>query len=166
MAVSRYAYLRRPARPGQQFGKARDLALSLEFSDFIVQVVRRWGRFPFEAPLHRYYHLNGQVPSNFKMILMENLVDGVNSALQEIGVTSDGQFPWLNASKHNDFASYYDQRSEETIYSQARWVFDQGLYPRLELKERSDQVATDRTARRQANFSSGGGGINEPALGG
>ncbi len=152
MAVSRYMYLRRPERPGQRFGKARDLALSLDFSDFIVQAVSRWRRFPVET-LHQSYHLNGKVPSNFTMIMMENLVDGVKAALREIGLTDDREFPWLNASTHDDFASYYDQRSEAIIYSQAKWVFDRGLYPRLDLGiAHSAEPAASRAAREKGDF--------------
>jgi hypothetical protein len=131
-AVSEYSYFRRPDVFPSMRGQIHELAVVLPFPEYVFRVICGPGHF-ITARLAQYYTIGGQVPANLCIVRFEDLADGVRAALSEIGVESDASLPWLNASPHDDYLSYYDSAAEEAIYQRCRWVFDQGYYPRLQL---------------------------------
>jgi hypothetical protein len=130
-AVSEYAYFRRPDVPPRAQGLVHQRARDLSFPEYVAQVMATPGHFT--ARLDQFYTLQGQMPANMRVIRFEALADGVRSALREIGIDSPVPFPWLNASKHDDYVSYYDSAAEEMVFRRFRWVFERGYYDRLQL---------------------------------
>ncbi len=152
LEVSRYTYL----RIGYHWerGAEQDLALSNTFEEYAVMNEERGGswatseltihlpaayaaddaappRYPNE--LKDFYTLDGGIPDNLCMIRFENLVGDLLDALRSVGI--DGcanDFPWVNQSRRDSFLAYYTRRAEQAVYRRYRWVFDRGLYPRLD----------------------------------
>jgi hypothetical protein len=83
------------------------------------------------ARLFGFYHLDGVVPPNMRVIRFESLGDDLTAALREHGLAFEAELPWLNKSEHAPYASYYDAEIEAIVYEQARWLFDEGYYQRL-----------------------------------
>ena len=112
--------------------RMRDAAQSSDFRTFVEQAVKPRGlRF-----LHRvkeHFYIDGQIPSNLRILRFERLAEEVRDALGEIGIRGDAEFPWLNRSDHAAYASYYDEFTEQAVYDASRWLFDRGLYQRLSL---------------------------------
>lgn len=107
-----------------------DPATRLDFTSYVLN-----GASPSEPSplrqLHGFFHLDGVVPPNLRMVRFERLVAGVREALADVDIAADAEFPWLNRSSHESYESYYDAESEAGVYEQARWIFDEGLYERL-----------------------------------
>ena len=128
-AVSLYSFLRRPGNQTAMANPLHAVALRGSFRDFVVAA-----RAAPTRPLARSYdfvHLNGAIPRNLKMAKFERLADDVIRALESVGVKGDAEFPWQNRSIHDDFRLYYDDETEDIVYSDNKWMFDAGLYERL-----------------------------------
>jgi uncharacterized protein (DUF1330 family) len=126
--------------------RMRDAAQSSDFRTFVEQAAEPHGlRF-----LHRgkeHFFLDGQIPSNLRILRFERLADDVREALREIGIRSDAGFPWLNRSDHAAYSSYYDEFTEQAVYDASLWLFDRGFYQRLNLTGSvSDQRGSDQVA--------------------
>jgi hypothetical protein len=124
--------------------RMRDVAQSSDFRTFVEQAAKPQGlRF-----LHRvkdHFYLDGEMPPNLRILRFERLADEVRDALREIGIRGDAEFPWLNRSDHAAYASYYDELTEQAVYDASRWLFDLGLYHRLNLSGcESDEPDSER----------------------
>ncbi len=114
------------------------LAEQLAFRDFVLDN-HRSGPRSWLSQLYGFYHLDGAVPPNLRILPFERLAEGIRDVLRSIGITAKGEFPWLNRSAHESTASYYDAETEAAVYARARWMFDQGLYDRLDLFPSSER---------------------------
>jgi hypothetical protein len=126
--------------------RMRDAAQSSDFRTFVEEAAKPHGlRF-----LHRvkdHFYLDGHVPPNLRILRFERLADEVRGVLQEIGIRGDTEFPWLYRSEHAAYASYYDGFTEQAVYDASRWLFDLGLYHRLNLTgSESDEPDGERIA--------------------
>lgn len=83
--------------------------------------------------LSNFYHLNGEIPPNLRIARFEHLAEDVKAALAEVGIQGEAEFPWLNRSERDDYTRYYDAETEAVVYEEAKWLFDAGIYPRLDL---------------------------------
>jgi len=150
LEVSRYSYLRRGY--DWERGAEQDLALaSRTFEEFAVKNEQRGGSWETDAltvrdpstPARRdrypnelkdFYLLDGAMPPSLRLIRYESLVADLMEALRAVGVEGRPEgVPWVNRSRRDSFLSYYTPAAEEAVYQRYRWVFDQGLYPRLHL---------------------------------
>ena len=156
LEVSRWAYLRQ----GHiwERGPEQDLALASSFEEFAVRNEQRGGGWATgslaaydraaaaadgdgdgnedgggkRSELKDFYMLDGRIPENLRMLRFERLADDLASALADVGVDAHpGGFPWINRSTRQDYPSYYTDRAEKAVYRRYHWVFDRGLYPRL-----------------------------------
>ncbi len=109
----------------------------LAFRDFVLNE-HRGGPRSWLNQLYGFYHLDGAVPPNLRIVPFERLAEGIHVVLRSIGITAEGELPWLNRSAHESSASYYDAETEAAVYARARWMFDQGLYHRLDLRPSSE----------------------------
>jgi hypothetical protein len=100
------------------------------FRDYILEE-HRDSVMPWLARLYGFYHLDGAVPPNMRIIRFESLADDLAAALREHGFEFETELPWLNKSEHAPYASYYDAETEAVVYEQARWLFDEGYSERL-----------------------------------
>jgi hypothetical protein len=127
-------------------GKARHQANWLDFRSHVLNGTTA-------GNLYDYYHLDGEMPPNLRLVRFERLADGVREALQGIDTQGEDDFPWLNRSDHAAYETYYDAETEAEVYMRAQWIFDAGLYPRLRvpnlpelgsLSRDQDDTARDR----------------------
>ena len=112
--------------------KSHDHAQKLDFRQFLLATAQEKTR-PFLVKLYDYYHLDGVMPENMRILRFESLGDDLRSALDDAGLATGATLPWLNRSDRGAYADYYDAETEEEVYHQARWLFDRGFYPRLDL---------------------------------
>lgn len=124
LEVSRYAYLRKGQLVDQGFNQ--DLAISADFTSFAEHSLPHTKR-----PIESYFRRHGQVPPNLKVARFETLEKDVREILGSIGLTSLTALPRDNASSHGDYRLYYNSRAEKSVYRRYQWVFDSGLYPRM-----------------------------------
>jgi hypothetical protein len=130
LAVSHYAFLRRPTAPTAQQSELARLAIERDFSSFVVEAVAR-RELNFMGRLHDFYHLRGAVPPNLRIVRFEHLAEGVGEVLRDIGVQHEAELLWLNRSTHDDYATYYDRAAENAVFAKQRWMFDEGFYGRM-----------------------------------
>lgn len=171
LEVSRYTYLR--VGYDWERGPEQDLALSSTFEEFAVQNEQRGGSWVTSAvttqepttltgngahreypnELKDFYTLDGSIPENLWLIRFENLVGDLIDALRYAGIEGSAHdFPWVNRSRQDDFLSYYTPRAEEAVYQRYRWVFDQGLYPRLDASLAPFALGQDRHGDRSGEL--------------
>ena len=112
----------------------RQLAQNLDFRGFAIEANANKRR-TFLAGLYDFYHLDGEMPPNLRIVRFERMAEEVPAALAEIGIRPEAEFPWLNRSNRGAYADYYDRETEAVVYEQARWLFDQGYYERLDVKD-------------------------------
>jgi hypothetical protein len=110
--------------------KPRELARELGFREYAIAVHARQ-KHTFLTRLYDYFHLDGEKLANLRMVRFENLTDEMKAALRDAGLPAEGEFPWLNRTEHAAYTSYYDAETEEIVYNNARWLFDEGFYQRL-----------------------------------
>ena len=108
----------------------RDPDTRLDFRSYVLNGVNP-GEPSALRQLYGFFHLDGVMPPNLRMVRFERLADGIRDALQDIDTQTDDDLPWLNRSDHAAFETYYDAETEAGVYAQARWIFDGGLYERL-----------------------------------
>jgi hypothetical protein len=85
------------------------------------------GRLP--GRLEDWFEINGQMPSNLRVLRFETLEQDLRRALSPFS-RNHSQLPRLNASEHRPYAHYLTPGIEKAIYRKYRWAFDRGLYPR------------------------------------
>lgn len=141
LAVSHYAFLRRPTAQAAHQSELAHLACERDFSSFVVEAVAR-RELNFMGRLHDFYHLRSTVPPNLRVVRFEHLAEGIGNVLRDIGVEHDGELLWLNRSTHDDYATYFDRAAEEAVYTKQRWMFDEGYYARMMF----DDATTDDRA--------------------
>jgi hypothetical protein len=129
LEVSRYSYLQ-TGHPWDA-GPNQELALTSSFETFAVHSGVHAGATSPE----NYYQLDGAIPKNMRIVRFENLAAGIRSVLEEIGMSSDLDFPHHNQSLHGDYRSYYSAAAEEAVYRRYKWVFDNHFYERLGLHD-------------------------------
>jgi tetratricopeptide (TPR) repeat protein len=127
LEVSRYAFLRRDLEH-YNFGPQQAVALLGDFELFAT-VTRPHGVRQLES----YLLLEGRTPPNLRVVRLENVAAELGACLRDAGVDPDATpIPHENRSPHEPFRSYYTATAEEAVYDKYRWVFDAGLYPRLD----------------------------------
>ncbi len=139
LEVSRYAYLQtfHPWDAGQN----QELALTSDFETFAIKSSVQGG-----TPIEDYFLLDGGIPKNMRIVRFENLADAIRDALRDVGIECVADLPYVNQSRHGDFRSYYTKAAEEAVYRRYRWVFDNGLYERLDV-EKCREFATHHVHR-------------------
>jgi hypothetical protein len=115
-------------------GTKRDPNTRLDFRSYVLNGVNPGEPSPLRH-LYGFFHLDGVMPPNLRMVRFERLADGIRDALQDIDTQTDDELPWLNRSDHAAFETYYDAETEAAVYAQARWIFDGGLYERLRVPD-------------------------------
>ena len=150
MAVSHYAYLRRPDTPPRKTGPLLQLARRSSFKEFLEGTVER-RNLNFMKRFYDYFHLDGNRPANLRVARFERLAEDVKAALADIGLQSDAPFPWLNKSERGTYTSYFDRDAEELVYAKAKWVFEEGYYDRLDVEaaRENDQEAVSVAGQRE-----------------
>jgi hypothetical protein len=126
MEVSRYTYLQK-GNPWDR-GYNQDLALNDDFETFAIKSTDHGGR---ARPIQSYFLVDGRRPERLEIVKAEALEQQVRAVLQQIGLSSDFQFPHLNSSLHEDYRAYYTEKAEEAVYQRYRWVFENGFYERM-----------------------------------
>jgi hypothetical protein len=134
LEVSRYAYLQ-TGHPWDR-GYNQELAMTEDFEVFAAKSTYHGGS---SMPLESYFLLDGRIPKNLFIVRHENLAKGVKEALRRLGIAMPTGLPWLNRSIHGEFTSYYSKAAEEAVYQKYKWVFDQGLYERINLGSTPNQ---------------------------
>ena len=119
-------------------GTTRDSDTRLDFRSYVLNGVNPGEPSPLRQ-LYGFFHLDGVMPPNLRMVRFERLAEGIRDALQDIDTQTDDDLPWLNRSDHAAFETYYDAETEAGVYAQARWVFDGGLYERLRIPASSSR---------------------------
>lgn len=118
-----------PTDRGEKLHRSRQLAQGLGFRDFAIEANKK--KHTFLNGLFGFYHLDGRMPANLKIVKFERMATEIPAALAAIGIAGAGEFPWLNRSARGATADYYDAETEAIVYDQARWLFDGGFYERL-----------------------------------
>lgn len=137
MEVSAYCFLRPTVSPDpSKVGEWQRIAMTLDFSEYISNRFNN-NRITGMKDLKSYYYIEGNKPVNMTITRFENLVDDAKSALSSIGIEKDANFPWINRSSNRDYVSYYTPETEEIVYQNHRWIFDQGYYSRLVLDDKN-----------------------------
>jgi SAM-dependent methyltransferase len=127
LEVSRYHYLR--AGHPWDYGPNQRLALTRDFTTFAAN--SSLSEQNSVRSLENYFHSNGEIPPNLRIIRFESLETDIKEALSSLGIEDRADFPWRNKSRHDDYLSYYTKEAEEAIYNKYRWVFDAGFYDRM-----------------------------------
>ena len=122
-----------PATAKPKPHRVRDRAHNLDFREFVF-----WAntdrRATFLGGLYDFYHLDGAMPPNLRILRFERLGDDLRDVLREAGLPADRDLPWVNRSERRAWATLYDAETEAVVYEQARWMFERGLYERLRLE--------------------------------
>jgi len=126
LEVSRYAYLQK----GHQWDAGENQRLAMEdgFESFAVHSQNHGGA---DRPIQNYYLFNSRVPLNLRFLRCERLADELGETMKELSLPQPGQLSHDNVSDHGEWRSYYTAVAEKAVYRRYKWVFDQGLYPRL-----------------------------------
>jgi hypothetical protein len=135
LEVSRYESFRQQAHDPSLLSRDHELARTLDFPSYTKAFLAPNG-VPRSRNLEQMVSIDGKIPENLRYIRYEHLVPETRMRLREAGIEADGDFPWLNPSKHAPAESYYTPRAEELVYQAHRWMFDQGLYDRLPIGKR------------------------------
>ena len=146
LEVSRYAFLQQGHSVSAGFNQA--LAFNEDFETFACTSEDHAGD---ERPIESYYQLNGQAPDNLRIVKFENLAEEFKDAMRSIGLAGDVDLPKANVSSHDPFLTYYTQKAEEAVYARYRWLFDHGLYERLnpeDLAHRPESRTLESTVPR------------------
>jgi hypothetical protein len=118
------------ARARADKGTTRDPDTGLDFKSYVLNGLDPGEPSPLRQ-LYGFFHLDGVMPPNLRLVRFEQLAEGIRGAIHDIDTQTDEDLPWLNRSDHAAFETYYDAETEAGVYAQARWVFDSGLYERL-----------------------------------
>lgn len=123
--ISRYNYLNLN-KPWDN-GRVAILARNSSFEDFVMNM-------PFNYKFEDYINSEeGSQPSNLEIVKYENLNDEINNALKEYISKPISFKTRLNESKPAILSEYINNKSiENKIYERFSFVFDNGLYKRLE----------------------------------
>jgi hypothetical protein len=124
--VSRYAYLKQGHE--KDAGYEQSLAMREDFETFAVR--SRFGA-PIE-PIEKFLLIDGEVPSNLRVLRLESIDEELPSALRDIGIEPVGALPRQNTSPHHDYRLYYSRAAESAVYLRYRWIFDNGYYQRMD----------------------------------
>ena len=128
LEVSRYSFLRRD-REKYNHGPQQAIAFIGDFELFAM-----CSRPHGQRRLESYFVLEGTVPPNLHIIRLEDVQSGLTDCLVVAGAElGTAHIPHHNRSKHDPFQSYYTAAAEEAVYEKYKWVFDSGLYPRLDV---------------------------------
>src|SRR4051812_16861796 len=112
LEVSRYESFRQQAHDPALLSRDHELARTLDFPSYIKAFLAPNG-VPRSRNLEQMVSIDGKTPANLRYIRYEHLVPETRMTLREAGVEADGDFPWLNPSKHAPAASYYTPQAEE-----------------------------------------------------
>jgi hypothetical protein len=160
LEVSRWAFLRQ-GQPWEQ-GPEQVLACASSFEEFALKNEQRGGSWatdalahlghntitgnpggrPYPNELKDFFTIDGQIPSNLRIIRFETIVTDLRDALRSAGTESHRDFPWVNRSQRDPYPVYYTRRAEEAVYHRYRWAFDAGFYPRLSPDLGADAVVS------------------------
>jgi hypothetical protein len=129
LEVSRFAYLQKGH--AWDAGPNQELALAGDFTAFAAESSHHAGR---ERPIESYFEIDGQTPRNMAILRQETLHDDLPKALREAGiaVSPDAVIAHDNESRHGPWLAYYTRAAVEAVNDRYRWVFDRGLYERLD----------------------------------
>lgn len=130
LEVSRYESFRQQAHDPALMTRDHKLARTLDFPAYIKAFLAPNG-VPRSRHLDQIVSIDGKIPTNLRYIRYEHLETETRMRLRDVGITADGDFPWLNRSQHGPAETYYTPRAEELVFQAHRWMFDQGLYQRL-----------------------------------
>jgi hypothetical protein len=128
LEVSRYAYLQ--TGHAIDSGAEQDLAMSSDFATFVLK-----SDAELSSSIDRYYTIGGKLPENLHIVRQEYMDADLAQALSEVGIEVTRRVPVDNESLHDDYRTYYTELSESIVYEKYRWIFDQGWYKRLDLRE-------------------------------
>lgn len=128
LEVSRYAFLRQQVK---SFNHGPEQAVA-RLGDF--ELFARCTRPHGGRPLEIYYTLDGAVPANLRIIKLENVAEDLPRSVRAAGLPPPPQsLPHRNRTEHGDVRGFYTPAAEEAVYQKYKWVFDAGLYRRLDL---------------------------------
>lgn len=128
LEVSRYSFLRQDFN-SYNHGSQQALALLGNFELFAT-----CSRPHGDRPLEAFYVLDGAPPVNLHILRLEEIDEALPRCLEAAGIEVDPEsIPHHNRSRHEMFSAYYTAAAEEAVYQKYKWVFDSGLYPRLEV---------------------------------
>lgn len=141
--VSRYGYYRK-GHPWDALHRGRDLALAGDFSGYVTTAEPHGGP---KRSIEQYLLLDGEAPSNLRVLHHERLAEELPPALRDAGIDVDlAALPELNVSEHGPWRDYYRSAAEESaVYNRYRYLFDNGWYGRLALGDGATDPA--RAAR-------------------
>jgi len=126
--VSRFHFLAR--RGGDDGGQHQALAEAGDFEAFAVGCA---GKLFGRREVDDYLRIAGAPPpSNLRVIAYESLAEHLPRELLTVGVRQVGNLPHIHRSERGDWRGYYSPKSEEAVYQRYRWLFDSGIYPRLD----------------------------------
>jgi hypothetical protein len=158
LEVSRWAFLRQ--RQPWERGPEQELACASSFEEFALKNDQQGGSWatdaltylgqntitgnpggrPYPNELQDFFTLDGQIPSNLRIIRFETIVSDLREALRSVGIESHEDFPWVNRSRRDPYPVYYTRRAEEAVYQRYQWAFDAGFYPRFDPDLGADAV--------------------------
>jgi len=127
LEVSRFAYLQKN-HPWDS-GHNQRLAATGDFEVFAI------GSFPHAGharPLESYFLLDGSRPANLNIVRFENIRSELPHVLGNIGLVLD-DLPYENKSEHKPYYTYYTAAAEAAVHARYRWVFEAGLYERMDV---------------------------------
>ena len=151
LEVSRWAYLRQGHH--WERGPEQALAQASSFAEFAVRNEQRGGGWITDAlgtddrvgagpgvgirgrpsEIRDFCAIDGRAPAALRLLRFERLADDLAAALAVVGVAVDpAGLPWLNRSPRGDYRAYYTPAAEAAVYRRYRWIFDRGLYPRID----------------------------------
>lgn len=129
--VSNYEHVRQPNERGITHNR-QGIAVALPFDEYIHATLSDKAKIRRRS-FEDMFFLDGAVPDNMRIVNFEHLADGIKRQLREIGIETDKELPWRHRGTYGDWRSYYTPESEELVFRAHRWMFDAGLFPRLEL---------------------------------
>lgn len=137
LEVSRNFHLRKPE--AFETSEEPELARTLPFEDFQLASQFRLPK-PEDFNLTRaeslesYYRLDGAPPSNLRILRYEHIQEDLGEQLARFGYPPVTIVPenWSPERQARSFASFISSSIvEQKIYERYSWVFDGGLFPRM-----------------------------------
>lgn len=122
--VSMYHYARQyPVRAGIEAEHVK-LANSGDFSNYLRHNTA-WPSFEY------YMQLGSRIYEDIVILKVE---EDFRDNLKRLVVSSGGdptvELPFVNATVHDEYHTYYTPETEGIVYNKYKWVFDRGYYKR------------------------------------